>query len=79
MDLDCLPDCVICKSQTKRRYNVLIHNFICQKCGEALIGGFGYEILELELNGDRELYVTKDMFIYLNKHKLIFQGFDATI
>ena len=33
-----------------------------------LIGSYGYEILEFNDAGDLELYVTKDMFVYLHQN-----------
>lgn len=47
-------------------YDSHCHNFICQSCNKSLIGRHGYEIFEFDDAGDIELYVTKDMFIYLN-------------
>ena len=46
-------------------YDTDCHNFICLSCDKLLIGNYGYEIFEFDDAGDKELYVTKDMFIYL--------------
>ena len=54
--------CKSCKSYTVMEYDSHCHNFICQTCDKLLIGRYGYDA------GDIELYVTKDMFIYLNQH-----------
>ena len=60
--------CKSCKFHTTMEYDPHCHNFICQSCGELLISRYGYEIFEYDDAGDIELYVTKDMFIYLNQH-----------
>ena len=60
--------CRSCKFYTTMEHDIYTHNFTCQKCDKLLIGGYGYEILEFDDAGDLELYVTKDMFIYLNQH-----------
>ena len=60
--------CKSCKIYTTMEYDICTHNFICQSCDKSLIGSYGYEILEFDDAGDLELYVTKDMFIYLNQY-----------
>ena len=60
--------CKGCKFYTVMEYDSHCHNFICQTCDKLLIGRYGYEIFEFDDAGDIELYVTKDMFIYLNQH-----------
>ena len=57
-----------CKYYTEMEYDSHCHNFICKLCDKLLVGSHGYEIIEFDDAGDLELYVTKDMFIYLNKH-----------
>ena len=49
-------------------YDSHCDNFICQSCDKLLMGRYGHEIFEFDDAGDIELYVTKDMFIYLNQH-----------
>ena len=39
-----------------------------RKCYKLLVGCNGYEILEFDDAGDLELYITKDMFIYLHQN-----------
>ena len=67
--------CRYCKFYKTMEYNIYHHNFICQKCDNSIIGSYGYEIFEFDDAGDLELYVTKDMFIYLHQngyfHKLM--------
>ena len=58
-------DCKNCKLITKMKYLPGNHNFICQSCNIYLLGSFSYKIFELGTNWGLELYVTKDMFIYL--------------
>ena len=60
--------CRSCKFYTTMEYDIYTHNFICQKCDKLLIGSYGYEILEFDDAGDLELYVTKDMFVYLHQN-----------
>ena len=60
--------CKSCKSHTTMKYDSNYHNFICQSCDKLLIGRYGHEIFEFADAGDIELYVTRDMFIYLNQH-----------
>ena len=60
--------CRSCKFYTTMEYDIHTHNFVCQMCDKLLVGDYGYEILEFDDAGDMELYVTKDMFIYLNQH-----------
>ena len=60
--------CISCKFYTTMEYDIYTHNFICQSCDKLLMGSYGYEIFEFDDAGDLELYVTKDMFIYLNQH-----------
>ena len=60
--------CKSCKFHTTMEYDSHCHNFICQSCNKLLIGIYGNEILEYDDAGDLDLYVTKDMFIYLNQH-----------
>ena len=59
--------CRYCKIPTTIKYDVFTHNFTCQKCYKFILGSRGYEILEFNDAGDLELYVTKDMFIYLHQ------------
>ena len=60
--------CRYCKFYTTMDYDIHSHNFICPKCYKLLVGCNGYEILEFNDAGDLELYVTKDMFIYLHQN-----------
>ena len=60
--------CRYCKFYTTMEYDIYSHNFICQKCDKFIIGSYRYEILEFDDAGDLELYVTKDMFIYLHQN-----------
>ena len=60
--------CKSWKFYTAMEYNAHTRNFICQTCDKLLIGGYGYEIFEYDDAGDLDLYVTKDLFIYLNQH-----------
>ena len=60
--------CRSCKLYTPMEYDIHTHNFICQKCNKSLVGSYGYEIIEFNDAGDLELYVTKDMFIYLHQN-----------
>ena len=60
--------CKSCKLYTIMEYDSYTRNFICQKCDKLLIGRYGYEILEFDDAGDLELYVTKDMFVYLHQN-----------
>ena len=60
--------CKSCKSHTTMKYDSNYHNFFCQSCDKLLIGRYGHEIFEFDDAGDIELYVTRDMFIYLNQH-----------
>ena len=60
--------CLICKFYTTMKYDVHTHNFICQMCDKLLIGKNGHQILEFDDAGDLDLYVTKDMFIYLHQN-----------
>ena len=60
--------CRSCKLNTTMEFDMHNHNFICQKCDTFLIGSYGYEILEFDTDGDPQLFVTKDMFIYLNQN-----------
>ena len=46
-------------------YDPDCHNFICLSCDKLLIGAYGYKIFEFDDAGDKELFVTRDMFIYL--------------
>ena len=74
--------CRSCKFYTTMEYDIYTHNFICQKCDKLLIGSHGYEIIEFDDAGDLELYVTKDMFIYLNQHgffKFLMKIYDERI
>ena len=60
--------CKNCKFHTSMEYDSHCHNFICKSCDKLLIRRYGHEIFEFDDAGDLELYVTKDMFIYLNQH-----------
>ena len=60
--------CRYCKFYTTTEYDFCNHNFICQKCYKFLVSSNGYEILEFYDDGDLELYITKDMFIYLHQN-----------
>ena len=60
--------CKYCKFYTTMEYDIYSRNFICQKCYKLLVGCNGYEILEFNDAGDLELYVTKDMFVYLHQN-----------
>ena len=60
--------CRYCKFYTTMECDPHSHNFICQMCDKSLVGCNGYEILEYNDAGDLELYVTKDMFIYLHQN-----------
>ena len=60
--------CRYCKFYTTMEYDICNHNFICQKCYKFLVSFNGYEILEFYDDGDLELYITKDMFIYLHQN-----------
>ena len=74
--------CKSCKSHTMMKYDSNYHNFICQSCDKLLIGSYGHEIFEFDDAGDIELYVTRDMFIYLNQHgffKYLMQIYDSRI
>ena len=44
------------------------YNFICPKCDNSIIGRYWYEIYEFDDAGDLELYISKDMFIYLHRN-----------
>ena len=57
--------CKSCKFYNAMEYEPTYHNFICKSCDKLLIGRHGYEIFEFDDAGDEELYVTKEMFIYL--------------
>ena len=56
--------CVTCKHRTEMDYDSECQNFICLYCDKLLIGKYGYEILEVD-DGNLNLYITKDMFIFL--------------
>ena len=74
--------CKSCKSHTTMEYDSHCHNFICQSCDKLLMGRYGHEIFEFDDAGDIELYVTKDMFIYLNQHgffKFLMKIYDERI
>ena len=60
--------CRSCKFFTTMKYGIYTNNFISQKCYKLLIGSYGYEIFEFDDAGDLELYVTKDMFVYLHQN-----------
>ena len=60
--------CKSCKFYTTMKYDPHCHNFICQSCDKSLISRYGHEIFEYDNAGDLDLYVTKDMFIYLNQY-----------
>ena len=57
--------CQNCKFYNEMDYDPHCHNFMCWSCERLIIGNGGYEIFEFDDAGDLELYVTKDMFIYL--------------
>ena len=59
--------CKNCKSYSTMIYDIHSKNFMCQRCDKWLIGKYGYDIFEFDDAGDLELYVTKDMFIYLHQ------------
>ena len=60
--------CRSCKLNTTMKFDMHNINFICQMCDTFLIGSDGYEILEFDTDCDPQLFVTKDMFIYLNQN-----------
>ena len=62
--------CKSCKFHTTMEYESHCHNFICDSCNKFLIGTHGHEIFEFDDAGDIELYITNDMFIYLNQQYL---------
>ena len=73
--------CKSCKFHTTMEYDSHYHNSICKSCDKLLIGRYGHEIFEFDA-GDPELYVTKDMFIYLNQHgffKFLMKIYDERI
>ena len=61
------PYCRSCERYTIMEYDTDTHNFICRMCDKLLVGVHGYEILEVDDAGDKELYVTPSMFVYLHQ------------
>ena len=57
--------CKSCKFHIAMKYDPQCRNFICLSCDKLLIGRHGYEIFEFNDAGNEELYVTKEMFLYL--------------
>ena len=60
--------CKNCKLETKMKCLPDYHNFICQSCNMLLLGSFGFKIVELYGDCGLELYVTKDVLIYLAQY-----------
>ena len=73
--------CVTCKCRTEMDYDSECQNFICLYCDKLLVGKYGHEILEVD-DGDLNLYITKDMFIFLLQKryfKLLMKLYDGRI
>ena len=61
--------CRKCKSDTTMKFDMHNTNYICQKCDMFLMGSNGYEIFECDTYDFPQLFVTKEIFIYLNQIK----------
>ena len=62
--------CKNCKLETSVKCIPEYHNFICQSCKKFSLGLDGLKIIESPGYNGLELYVTRDMFIYLAQYDL---------
>ena len=61
--------CDYCDRETRMTRIPEINNFICQSCERLLLKMCDFKIVEsFDDDGDLELFVTKNMFIYLVSH-----------
>ena len=61
--------CDYCDCKTKMTRIPEINNLICNSCKRLLLNMYGFDIIESnDEDGNLELYITKDMFIYLVSH-----------
>ena len=60
--------CDYCDRETRMTRIPEINNFVCQSCKRLLLNMYDFKIVEsFDDDGDLELYVTKNTFIYLVK------------